>query len=1185
MNLRRVLPLASGIALAGLLVLGVCATAWAQTTVGGIRGVVKDASGAVVPGAAVVAKNAATGLEYRSVTGTEGIYTIPRIPPGNYVLTIEVAGFKKSEHPNVEIGIGKDTVVDAVLETGGTTETVTVEATGSALVQSDTVQISTNFEAKKVQDLPINVPGGGLDRIALLVPGVAPGFGNVNSNGVTLSANGQRARSNNFTIDGVDNNDLSIGGPNYFVQNASAVAEFQVITNNFSAEYGRNQGAIVNIVSRTGGNGYHGTVSWFHRDRKNWDSLTNIERRTGQLNPAPDLFNLFSYGVGGPIIRNRAFFFTSGQWIRNPRIIDQRTTSMAPTTAGMSTLKSAFPNNAAVQYFADYSAFGLPLGNPTPRPDVAQSTMTVGSTTVPVAAVQRLTPVANDSRENTVRGDARLSDKDSIWGRYFFQTQPNINAGVNVGGWVYDNPVQSQQAGGGWTRTLTPRAVNELRFNYSRLFVIFGGGSTGGKGQIPHPDQIDKALAFLNPNFTAASGNPLLSIGPATNLPQGRTVEAFQASDNFSLTRGRHQMKFGVDFRRLRNNVPFLPNVNGAYTFANGTQLSTNTPDSLVVALGPATLEYFENDHFYYFQDDWRIRDNFTLNLGLRYENTGQPINLLNEVTAARENDAAKAFWRKDLPADARVVNAIPTDSNNWAPRFGFVYTPKFREGLLGRLFGANKTIFSGGFGMAYDPAFYNLMLNISTSAPTVFLTTVAGVAVPVNVPTGDKVRDAAVASGLIAYNTFDPRFLSRTTVSPSFRSPYSEQWSFRWQREFARDKVAEVRYVGTHGVGLFQTINANPFVGNLLNGFSRTALVDSAAGDLRTINFPGFPSLLPSGTRALTCVDNPSTRDNESACNGRIYPWGLARERINGAQSIYHGLQSRFDTRFGRHLISGLTYTWSHTIDNSSEVFSFNGGNSVAVAQNPLSLTKAERGNSGFDNRHVFTAHWIWETPWFSGQHGVLGKIAGGWQVNGVVRIQTERLFTPLHRLASLNPYEDSAYMAGFFGSGSHFRPFSGNSSQPLDRVGITDIDACVFYSLCGASGGVPILRQSTSGYYLMSDLNATPRTFTPVTPNDVRFIINGPGAALRFGTPFGNVMRNAFPGDRIEAVDLSFFKTTKVTERVSVQYRFEMYNALNHPTFGIPNSITIDNRFYMNYQENSGGRRNLAMSLHIVF
>jgi hypothetical protein len=473
-------------------------------------------------------------------------------------------------------------------------------------------------------------------------------------------------------------------------------------------------------------------------------------------------------------------------------------------------------------------------------------------------------------------------------------------------------------------------------------------------------------------------------------------------------------------------------------------------------------------------------------------------------------------------------------------------------------------------------------MLNISTASPTVFLTS-AALPVPNAVPTGDKVRGAAQSSGLIRFNTFDPRLLNRTTINPKMRSPYAQQWSLGIQRELPGSNVFEVRYVGSHGVGLFQTINANPLVGPLVNGFNRP-FHDPVSNTAQTMTFPGFPNALGVSVTPLTCVDNPATLDNEGICNGRVFPTGLARERINGAQNIYHSLQMRYDGRFRNQWIYGFTYTFSKNLDNSSEVFNFGTGNSVAVSQNPLQLTGIERARSGFDVPHSFTANFIWTLPFMSQQKGVLGRVVGGWQLNGTMRVQNGVHFSPT-QLLGRNPYEDAAYMSPFIANIAHFRPFAGNPKAPANSVAISDVDACIFYSLCGTQGGNPILLRSSTGYYRMSDLNLATRVFTPVSPNDVRFIINGPGSAVRFGSPFGTLARNTETGDRIETVDLSVFKTFKVTETINLQYRLQMINAFNHPIFGIPNSISVDNRNFYNFQENGGGRRVISMSLRVQF
>jgi outer membrane receptor protein involved in Fe transport len=1185
-------------------------TVLAQSATGGIRGIVTDATGATLPNATVIAKNLATGVELKTTTTGEGAYSTPRILPGIYTVVVEASGFKKSEVTNIEVSVGKDAVVDFKLEAGAISEVVTVAGGSEALVEKDTVQISTTFNQKKVQELPINIPGRGLDRVALLTPGVTVGFGNVNGNGVTLSANGQRARSNNFTIDGVDNNDLSIGGPNYFVRNPDVVGEYQIITNNFSAEYGRNQGAVINIVSRSGTNGYHGSVGWDHLDQKNFDSLTNLERRVATvdkpqtLNPAPSLDNIFTYGVGGPVIKDKIFFYTTGYFRRNPSLANFASTTLAPTPAGVAALKAAFPNNAAIQYYADFSAFSLPVGNPTVRA-LSATPLIIGGTNVQMATVQRLVPRNNRQDEYTVRGDANLSEKHRLWGRYFWQDAPGVDQLAGADGFTGDQPAQSKQIGGGWNYSVTTRINNEFRFNYSKLFVLFGGGSTGGNGQIPSPDEIDSALANLTLNFQVG-GVGLLAVGPATNLPQGRSVEAYQFTDNITLTYGNHQLKAGFDLRKLENTAPFLPFVNGQYSFDNPGQLSANTPQSTTVAFGPATLVYGEYDKFAYFQDDWRIKPNLTLNLGLRYEHTGQPINLLNDVTVARESNASTAFWRQNLPIEARTNPRIPADNNNFAPRVGFVYSPRFDSGFLGKLFGSDRTTVRGGYGVAYDATFYNLLLNISTASPTVFLTSVIqpdGVLpVPNGSPTGDEVRSSAQNSGLIRFNAFDPRFLNRTTINSKMRSPYSQQWSLGIQRELPGNNVFEVRYVGTHGVGLFQTINSNPFVGNLVNGFPQQ-FIDPVSNTEQTMRFRGFPNALGVSVTPLTCTDILGTPDNERACNGRIFPSGAARERINGAQNIYHSLQMRYDGRFRSQWNYGFSYTYSKNLDNASEVFSFAGGNSVTVGQNPLQLTGIERARSGFDVPHSFTANFIWTMPFMKEQKGILGRIVGGWQLNGTARVQNGIRWTPTQALGR-NPYEDSGYMAPFISATtSHLRPFAGNPNAPRNSVAISDVDACIFYRFCGTTTvtrqtgppeTIPNMRTSPTGFYLMSDLNKTTRVFTPVSANDVRFIINGPGSAARFGTPFGTLSRNTESGDRIETVDLSIFKTFRITESVNVQYRLQMINAFNHPVLalnasniflGAPASTALDSVNFYNFQENSGGRRVISMSLRFQF
>src|SRR5215813_12940223 len=317
---RRVELLALALVLAAVTLLGAIRTApvMAQATTGNLKGTVEDQSGAVILSASITAKNQDTGVStapYRSTK--DGVFVVPNLSPGKYTVTIESQNFKRAVYTDVEIRLGQDTVLSASLQPGGVTETVTVTAGAETAIQTETSQISSSFETRKVAELPSNAAGGGIDTLALLAPGVVPGFGNVNNNGETLSVNGQRARSNNFTIDGTDNNDLSIGGPSFFVDNQEQVQEFQIITNNYAAQYGRNQGAVINIINKSGTNEFHGSGFEYYRSPSSLDAMNNIQRRDPTRNRRDKLVsNVFGGTFGGPIKRNRAFFFGSFQDIR-----------------------------------------------------------------------------------------------------------------------------------------------------------------------------------------------------------------------------------------------------------------------------------------------------------------------------------------------------------------------------------------------------------------------------------------------------------------------------------------------------------------------------------------------------------------------------------------------------------------------------------------------------------------------------------------------------------------------------------------------------------------------------------------------------------------------------------------------------------------------------------------------------
>lgn len=1135
----------------------------AQATTGGLRGVVSDKTGAVVPDADVTARNVGTGVETKTKTNSEGIYNFPNMQPSTYLVIVEKQGFKKSELTEVVVKVGEVTAIDPTLEAGLGSETVTVTA-GEALITKEQVQISNSFESRKVADLPSNIAGGGIDTLALLAPGIVPGFGNVNSNGTTLSVNGNRARSNNFTVDGADNNDLSIGGPNYFVDNQDIVAEFQVITNNFSAEYGRNQGAIVNVVTKAGTNDFHGTAFWAHRDRKNFDSMTNIERRSnnnGRGHPDPFLYNVYSGTLGGPILKDKLFFFGSYQKITGRATTSSASNNPALAPEEITRFANAFSGNPIAQVIANFGAFAITdVGTLRERSDRATNeTITINGQTFRVAYPEREFSQPFNAPEFSIRGDWVISKNHSMWFRQLYQTADNKNALTSPasGGFIADIPVSSKISTGQLTSQFGSNSVNEFRFNFNRLDVIFGGGCEGRKGCIPDPlSSFDETFANITfTGFTSSGGTSLQTIGPATNLPQGRTVDVYQFTDNFSKTYGKHQFKMGADIRRLINTVPFLPNANGAFRFPSANAVSQNRPSFVNLAAGEVAIGYKETDQFYYFNDDWRIRDNLTLNLGVRYEYIGQPINTLHELSLERESNAATALWKQSLPLDARTFGKLPADKNNWAPRIGFAWRPRFGDNKMGKmLFGeGDATVIRGGYSIAYDPPFYNLLLNISTSSPLVFLNTTVNPAAPNAVifplpsdnPTGAAVQAFAQSAGIIRVDTFDPKFFSQTIVSKNFYLPYAQQFSFGLQREINRENVVEVRWVATKGTGLFQTLNRNPRIDRLLNGFTA-----NVAG-LGSVVFPGFPNLVPNGLTPQVagvgeCVDNPATTtlNEANACNGRVLPQALIRSRENTASSIYHSLQTRYQGRLFNQLNWGMSYTFSKALDNASEVFSFQ---ESAAPQNPFDTNKLEKSYSGFDRRNAFSLNWIWDVPLYTKQEGLLGNLLGGWQLNGTYFLANGLRFTPSQLsnaffLGANRSYGDPTWDGGFLGLDS-LRPFIGNANAPRGAVGISQVDAALIF-------GIP--AQDINGFWSFNEINTTGNTVS-VNKDQVRYILNGPGAARIFGNPYGTAPRGFEVGPKLNNLNLGIFKNFRLTEKFRLRFSFDMFNALNHPNPGV--------------------------------
>ena len=1162
---------------------------------GSMSGTVVDPQGAVIVGAKVAAKSAATNQDYTDVTGANGAFALRQLPPGSYTLTITAPNFQALSVKDVVVHVGVDTALGAEkLTIGAQTDTVTVEAT-VPLVETSTAQISTTFENKQITDLPI---GSAFDSLVLLIPGAAStgdaGFSN--TNGAGISMNGQRGRSNNFQIDGQSNNDNSVAGPSIFLGNQDVLAEYQVINNSFTAEYGRNMGSVINYITKSGSNSLHGTAFWFYTG--SWmSSMSNQDKSpllgfctppatsasTGGACADPKVArfdeNRVGGTIGGPIKKNRAWFFGSymRDWQRFGATPSNSGTSITPTPAGLATLAACFPASAGLNALANIGPFGVPQGNPL----VSGNTFNLGISNgvincpgVQFGSVTRfLTSQFNDN-ELTGRIDVQITNKDRFFGRYIYQDNNLTNAtGRFAAGAAVGIPARDQQIGLDWVHTFTDHFINQARFGFSRAGFGFEGGT--------FPDCVDANILACPSGFTFSSsgstlvdsaGNPVsvsgLTFGMQNNLPQGRLINVSQWQDNASWVHGRHTIKFGGEYSRQRSPNFFLPNINGTFTIrgnntgtfnlpcatytgvpgasAGGTacafdRLIANDVNNLALTDGPPSFNFKEQDAALYVQDSWRWKDNLTLNFGLRWEFYGQAINLLHDLTLARETGPLP-FWNTTLPIDRRTIAQVASDKNNFGPNFGFAYTPHIWPGLFGR----DKTVIRGGFRIAYDPEFYNMFLNVATAAPVVNAGAITCSpspclnpgAVPAAIPTGNSLR-AAGYLGLIPTGS-DPGLRLQTQVTPNFHNPYAEQWNFGFQRELNSKIALEVNYVGNHTVGNFQTVDANPEIGSVGQPGSVPGL------------FTDFPALVPAGVTPCTTAGQPGF-PNFPNCNNTFL-----RLRDNGAWSTYHGLQAELRFQNWHGFSSGLAYTWSHAIDNVSEIFSTAAaGVGVSGSMNPFDPNRPERGTGGTSYTHVISFWYVYELPWYKSQAGFMGKVLGGWQLNGIYRYRSGEPFNVLQGVASI--YCDPNFANNFFGGIDTCRPILNDPTAPIDTVGFYD------------------------GTCTLQDAFGTGTAF--------HWVFNDSQAALCTGNPFGGVGRNTLRAQSFSNLDFGVYKNFKMGERVTMQFQANSFNLLNRQYRGTPDPFIDDGGFsvnggsFMTNAFNNSGNRSFTFGMRWIF
>ncbi|MGH9945374.1 MAG: carboxypeptidase regulatory-like domain-containing protein, partial [Pyrinomonadaceae bacterium] len=607
-------------------------TALGQATGGRVRGTVSDTAGAVVPGASVSLRHEATGQALNTQTTDAGLYEFPNVPVGDYTITVEGEGFAPLSQ-GLKAALNQTSTVDATLQPAGVAGAVEITAAGEALVQTDSSQLASGYDARQVQNLPLF---GNQNLLALLSPNVVEQSAGVQGTGGAIG--GTRPRGNSFNLDGVDNNDPTITGPSAKVIQ-DAVQEFTLLTNNYNAEFGAAAGGLFNAITRSGTNEFHGS-GFFYRQDEALNAASTLEEaqlRGSRDAKKPNFGNTrFGGTFGGPVVKDRLFFFGSAQRERIDRFAAP-TKYSAPTAAGLQQI-AALPG-------ASPFVINLLRDNLTLAPNATTTATVLGVSGVPFGEVINSVPSGSTETLSQINVDHLPGTRDQFRYRFSFQrTRAEQPGGGNQkfnNLSAYDTRLFSAT----WVRAFDSGVVNDLRLSYRRVNENY---------------PLADAAAADFPNLLVTPLN--IDLGPNLVLPQGAPVNnGYQVYDAVSLIRGPHTFKFGGEFRRLILSNRFVPLSRGYYDYADLDQLLRDEAPAINQrGVGSGAFASNQSKFYGFAQDDWRVRPSLTLNLGLRYEYVTLPRDL-----ATQELNAAAS-----VPGVVEF-RAPRTDKNNFAPRVG----------------------------------------------------------------------------------------------------------------------------------------------------------------------------------------------------------------------------------------------------------------------------------------------------------------------------------------------------------------------------------------------------------------------------------------------------------------------------------------------------------------------------------
>lgn len=1098
---------------------------FAQT--GSIGGTVIDRGGAVVVGAEITIHNLSTNA-YRMVpSNNTGNYSVTNLPAATYEVIAKKAGFKTARLPDVQLAVDQAATVDIEFVPGTVSEEVQVRADLVPAIDLDTSQVSNLVDQRRMQDLPLVTRDS--YQLVLLSPGT------IQSNSILggFSVNGARERNNNFLLDGSDNNDTSVPGQGFGLAslNPDATQEFRVITNSFMPEFGRNNGAIIDVVTRSGSNAFHGAAYWFGRYNALGarDYFNHNLDENGNMEPQnPYVRNQFGFSAGGPIIKDKTFFFVNNEWHRYRTALTN--TSVVPTAAFKSGIFDFTDPNG--------ETFPVDLTDPS-SPNNAQG--------VPLSPVMgqilSLYPDPNAGAVDDMRGlyrypstsqedswdlitklDHHINNNHNLSLHYAYRTvqDPNPFHDEFLPGLGSDSiKANAHVAGLSLTSILTPTLVNDARFGFNRLDAPFQCSGLDVLNSVGEVDEFGRARDF---NLPALSGFGCQALSDTDS--QWRRTGTWSLGDSLSWSKGSHIMKFGGDARFIfedsvsaffsRDFVTFNGFSSYGFPWANidpsnpcdpgNFDFSTNGCGSSLLQdmsdmmfgymdsefqyqyfdhsgnrMGDDLRKFRQHEYDFFVQDSWKILPNFTLNYGLRYQFDGVPHEANNNISNLFVDPSGPAPFTFELVGPGTGRQLYDNNFKDFEPRIGFAWDP-FKQG---------KTSVRAAFGIYHDRVFGNLAANVRGNPP--FQQAFFGIPLfesggtPETTPFPDSLPTTPVVEDFAG--------LTPTLFPRHFPMPYSENWNFGFQQELARNLTLDLNYVGAHGVHQLRVVDGNPPDQALVQ-----QLIDMgfAPSDLQFSNL-------------YFGAENPFLNLPFDPVHNNAFFAANMNQAVGG--SVYHGLQVNLTKRFSDGFQVQGAYTYSHAIDDASDPIYATERNR-SYPRNSLALGN-ERGNSGFDIRHRLVVNYVWELPFGRGRShlntGTVGTILSGWRLSGITTMQTGLPYDVFYGTANRGD-QDSEH------TGSTARGFIiGDTSRPADH------------------------------------------DRTQTGPSRSGFCVSDLGCSPPFGVP-GNSGRSPFFGPGAQTWDVVVAKNTTLTERFNLETRFEFYNLFNHTQFDQPDNLLGD-------------------------